>query len=66
LQATQGLHNDSIDKRATVREALEKMQALHLDHLAAVDGEQKFQFMLSSDEILSKVVTAVVLSQPTK
>jgi len=66
LQVTQGLHKESIGKSATAREALEKMQALHLDHLAAVDGEQQFQFMLSRDEILSKVVTAVVLSQPAE
>jgi hypothetical protein len=37
------------------------MQKAHLDHLPAVDNNHRFQFMLSRDEILAKVITSVVL-----
>jgi hypothetical protein len=66
VSTIQGLRTDSIDKSATARDALQKMQASHLDHLAAIDGEHNFKFMLSRDEILSNVVTTVVLSEPPK
>lgn len=59
-----GLRRETISKGATARDALDAMQKLHLDHLPAVDDGQRFQFMLSRDEILSKVVTSVVLAPP--
>jgi CBS domain-containing protein len=58
------LRKETISKGATARDALDAMQKLHLDHLPAVDDGQRFQFMLSRDEILSKVVTSVVLAPP--
>lgn len=57
-----GLRRESIAKTATARDALETMQKLHLDHLPAVDDNHRFQFMLSRDDILAKVVTSVVLA----
>ncbi len=57
-----GLRRESIPKTATARDALDAMQKLHMDHLPAVDDDHQFQFMLSRDEILSKVVTSVVLT----
>lgn len=57
-----GLRRETISKGATARDALDMMQKQHLDHLPAVDDGQRFQFMLSRDEILSKVVTEVVLT----
>jgi hypothetical protein len=58
-----GLRTETISKEATARAALDKMQNAHLDHLPAVDNNQHFQFMLSRDEILAKVITSVVLAQ---
>jgi CBS domain-containing protein len=64
VETIRGLRRESISKGATARDALDAMQKLHLDHLPAVDDGQRFQFMLSRDEILSKVVTSVVLAPP--
>jgi hypothetical protein len=58
-----GLRQEAVSSGATAREALEMMQKAHLDHLPAVDGNHRFQFMLSRDEILAKVITSVVLTQ---
>jgi hypothetical protein len=65
LRVIHGIHTESIAKTATARQALERMQELHFDHLPAVDSEGHFQFMLSRDEILAKVVTSVVLAGST-
>jgi hypothetical protein len=59
-----GLRQETISKEATARDALEMMQKSHLDHLPAVDNSHRFQFMLSRDEILAKVITSVVLPPP--
>jgi CBS domain-containing protein len=56
-----GLRQETISNEAKAREALEMMQKSHLDHLPAVDNNHRFQFMLSRDEILAKVITSVVL-----
>jgi hypothetical protein len=57
-----GLRRESISDRATARDALDKMQELHLDHLPAVDDTHRFKFMLSRNDILAKVISSVVLS----
>ncbi len=57
-----GLRRDTIAKTATARDALDSMQKLHLDHLPAVDESNRFQFMLSRDDILATVVASVVLA----
>jgi CBS domain-containing protein len=62
VSTTHGLRKESINKTASARDALDQMQKLHLDHLPAVDDDQRFQFMLSRDEILAKVITSVVLT----
>jgi len=56
-----GLRQESISSETKARDALEMMQKSHLDHLPAVDNNHRFQFMLSRDEILAKVITSVVL-----
>ena len=56
-----GLRKETISSGATARDALESMQKSHLDHLPAVDNNHRFQFMLSRDEILAKVITSIVL-----
>jgi CBS domain-containing protein len=60
-----GIRTETVAKTASAREALEQMQQLHLDHLAVIDADHRFQFMLSRDDILSKVITAVVLARNT-
>jgi CBS domain-containing protein len=59
--AIHGLRQETISNEAKARDALEMMQKAHLDHLPAVDNNHRFQFMLSRDEILAKVITSVVL-----
>jgi hypothetical protein len=62
VSSIHGLRKENINKKVTARDALDQMQKLHLDHLPAVDDDQRFQFMLSRDEILAKVITSVVLT----
>jgi CBS domain-containing protein len=62
VSSIHGLRKESVNKKVTARDALDEMQKLHLDHLPAVDDDQRFQFMLSRDEILAKVITSVVLT----
>jgi hypothetical protein len=64
LRLFHGVRKETISKEATARDALEMMQKSHLDHLPAVDNNHRFQFMLSRDEILAKVITSVVLPPP--
>ncbi len=63
MRETLGVSRDITDKASTAKAVLEKMQTTHLDNLAVVDASGRFQFMASRQEILSKVVTSVVLAQ---
>ena len=63
LDGTVGVSHDFAEKTSTAKSVLEKMQVAHLDNLAVVDASQRFQFMVSRQDILSKVVTSVVLAQ---
>jgi hypothetical protein len=57
-----GLHRDTIPPTASVREALDRMSKLQLDYLPVVDVDQRFLFLLSREDIVSKVITTLVLS----
>jgi hypothetical protein len=63
IRGTVGVSNDIADRASTARAVLEKMQTTHLDNIAVVDANGRFQFMVSRQDILSKVVTSVVLTQ---
>jgi CBS domain-containing protein len=58
-----GISDDKTDEASTAKNALEKMQTAHLDNLAVVDTNGRFKFMVSRQDILSKVVTSIVLAQ---
>jgi len=63
LRETVGVSHDITEKTSAAKAVLEKMQSAHLDNLAVVDANQRFQFMVNRQDILSKVVTSVVLAK---
>lgn len=58
-----GVSRDFAGKNSTAMAVLDTMQKSHLDNLAVVDDQQRFMFMVSRQDILSKVVTSLVLEQ---
>lgn len=56
-----GVSTDSVQKSESAESVLEKMQESHLDNLAVVDTSGNFQFMVSRQEILSRIVVASIL-----
>jgi len=63
LRETVGVSHDITKKDSSAKEVLDHMQAVHLDNLAVVDDNQRFQFMVNRQDILSKVVTSIFLAQ---
>ena len=61
LQEIVSISHEFVLSSDPARVALEKMQAMRLDNLAVVGADGRFQFMVSMQDILSKVVTSVVL-----
>lgn len=63
LENTVGVSDDFARKNSTAMVVLNMMQKVHLDNLAVVDDKRRFMFMVSRQDILSKVVTSLVLEQ---
>ena len=57
-----GVSYDVADGTSAAKRVLERMHAAHSDNIAAVNADQRFQFMVGREDILSKVVTSVVFA----
>lgn len=57
-----GVSQEVVRGDAAARTVLARMEALRFDNLAVIDAERRFQFVVSREDILSKLVTSVLLA----
>lgn len=58
-----GINNEYVVKSASTMDVLRKMQELHIDNIAVVNDNRKFEFMASRNDVLSKVLTSALVSE---
>ena len=58
-----GISKEYIKATDTAFQVLKKMQSLHVDNLPVIDANKNFMFFINRGEILSTLMTTIILEE---